>query len=45
MTKGDGCPSLLAATFLNYVLARFRDEIKAVHLWIQEGEESVEDEP
>lgn len=44
VTKGDGCPSLLAATFLYYVLARFRDEIKAVHLWIQEGDEPMEDE-
>ncbi|MCS7041194.1 MAG: hypothetical protein NZR01_00205 [Bryobacteraceae bacterium] len=44
VTKGEGCPALLAGTFLCYVLARYRNEVKAVHVWIQEGDEEDADE-
>jgi hypothetical protein len=41
VTKGDSCPALLAGTFLRYVLARYREEIKAIHIWTQEGSEDT----
>lgn len=44
ITKGDSCPAQLAGTFLCYVLARYRDEIRAVHIWTQEGNGETEDE-
>jgi|GEM_PF-755344 len=44
VTKGDSCPAQLAGAFLCYVLARYRDEIRAIHIWTQEGnEETAED--
>ncbi len=47
VNRREGCPALLAALFLQYLLRECRDEIIAIHIWPQEdtamdGEEDGE---
>jgi len=44
VTKGDSCPALLAGTFLSYVLGRYREDIAAIHIRTQEGNEESGDD-
>lgn len=45
VNRGDGCPALLAACFVHYLLHRYRSEIVSIHIWTQEdtGSEDPED--
>lgn len=36
VNRGDGCPALLAAHFIRYLLSGYRDEIISIHIWPQE---------
>lgn len=36
VNRRNGCPALLAARFLQYLLREYRDEITAIHIWPQE---------
>ncbi|MEJ5369893.1 MAG: hypothetical protein WHT08_16385 [Bryobacteraceae bacterium] len=36
VNRGDGCPALLAAQFILYLLREYRDERIAIQIWPQE---------
>lgn len=36
VNRGNGCPALLSAQYLLYLLRECRDEIVAIHIWPQE---------
>ncbi|MGQ9916564.1 MAG: hypothetical protein ACUVS7_04020 [Bryobacteraceae bacterium] len=36
VNRGDGCPALLAAHFIRYLLSGYRNEIISIHIWPQE---------
>lgn len=36
VNRGGGCPALLAARYVYYLLQRYRDEIVSIQIWTQE---------